>query len=486
MSSRAPGVKKYTPQQKAQYYKKMALAKQRQSARPTRPLKGRGVYKSPKSAAWGKKLASGIASMTPLAPISGLLGEAGGWLGDKVGTLLGLGAYEVRKNSFVLPEGLDPPSMHTRSGDTIIAHREYITDILTSSTPGAFNVQSFKINPGVSSTFPWLSEIASSYEEYEMLGCVFEFKSTSSDALNSTNTALGYVLQGTNYNAAAPNFLNKLAMLNTQYSTDCKPSQSCLHPIECDPHYNPMMSQYVRAGAVPAGEDPKTYDLGNYQIATGGMQAASVVIGELWVTYQIALRKPVFGPQQGAGIMSDHMRLYTTSSSAVMGATYQLMPGSSLNGVALPMSYTFPTAISSGSYLCVWWSLFTSATFQPPNPTIQNGTLVSLWNNGVDSFSYAPTSPTATATRGMVAFIVNVNAPGASQCKIIWSVGTIGTGNGDFFVSAFNNTILTALPPPEIELVEDSDDEEAHTLTMRRLKKRLEEVEHTERRLKST
>lgn len=490
MSSRGPGVKKYTPQQKAQYYKKLALAKQRQSARPTRPLKGRGAYKAPKSAAWGKKLASGIAGMTPLAPISGLLGEAGGWLGDKIGTLLGLGAYEVRKNSFVLPEGLDPPSMHTRSGDTIIAHREYITDILTSATPGAFNIQSFKINPGVSSTFPWLSEIASSYEEYEMLGCVFEFKSTSSDALNSTNTALGYVLQGTNYNAAAPNFQNKLAMLNTQYSTDCKPSQSCLHPIECDPHFNPMMSQYVRSGAVPAGEDAKTYDLGNYQIATGGMQGTSVVVGELWVTYQIALRKPVFGPQQGAGIMSDHWRLATVSSANVMGTNAYIQSGSSINGTVLPMSYTFPTSISSGSFLFVWTAIASSSAVAIPSPTIQNGSLVNLFNNGADSFGYAPIGGVAGMTRYMVAGVVSVNAPGSAQCKIIWSVGTIGAGGvGDFFVTAFNNTILTSiLPPalPDFELIEDSDeDEDSHKLTMKRLKKRLDEVEHTERRLKN-
>lgn len=458
---RGAGVKRYTAQQKADYYKKQALSARRQLARPTRPLKGRGAYRAPKSAAWGNKIASAIAGVTPLAPISGMIGEAGGWLGDKIGTLLGLGKYELRKNSFVLPEGLSPPSMHTRSGDTIIAHREYITDILTSSTPGAFNLQSFKINPGVSSTFPWLSEIASSYEEYEMLGCVFEFKSTSSDALNSTNTALGYVLQGTNYNAAAPNFGNKLAMLNTQYSTDCKPSQSCLHPIECDPHYNPMMSQYVRSGAVPVGEDPKTYDLGNYQIATGGMQAASVVIGELWVSYQIALRKPVFGPQQGAGIMSDHWRLASVSSANVMGTNAYIQPGSSINGSVLPMSYTFPTAISSGSFLFVWTSIGSAAAVAIPSPSIQNGSLTPLFNNGSDTFGYAPIGGVAGMTRYMVAGIVNVNAPGASQCKIIWSVGTIGAaGVGDFFVTAFNNTILSSVLPPSLEEADDETDDE--------------------------
>lgn len=446
---RQAGVKRYTPQQKADYYKKQALAAKRRAVRPARPIRGRGAYKAPKSAGWGRKIASAIANVTPLAPISNMIGDAGGWLGDKFGTLFGLGAYEVRKNSLTLPMGVDPPSMHTRSGDTIIAHREYITDIVTSATPGAFNLQSFAINPGLNSTFPWLSEIASSYEEYEMLGCVFEFKTTSSDALNSTNTALGYVMQATNYNAAAPVFTNKLSMLNTQYSTDCKPSISCLHPIECDPHYNPMMSQYIRSGAVPAGQDQKTYDLGLYQIATGGMQAASVVIGELWVTYQVALRKPIYGPQLGAGILSDHFRCSTVSSTAVLGTTAAIAPGSSINGTVLPMSYTFPTSISNGSYLFVWTAICSAAAVAIPSPSIVNGSLLQVWNNGADSFGYAPIGGVAGMTRYMVSGIVQVNAPGGAQCKILFSVGTIGSaGTGDFFVTQINNTILSDPAPP--------------------------------------
>lgn len=449
---RQAGVKKYTPQQKADYYKKQALAAKRRAVRPTRPISGRGAYKAPKSAGWGRKVAKAIANVTPLAPISNMIGDAGGWIGDKLGTLFGLGAYEVRKNSLTIPMGVDPPSMHTRSGDTIIAHREYITDIVTSATPGAFNLQSFAINPGLNSTFPWLSEIASSYEEYEMLGCVFEFKTTSSDALNSTNTALGYVMQATNYNAAAPVFANKLSMLNTQYSTDCKPSQSCLHPIECDPHYNPMMSQYVRSGAVPIGQDQKTYDLGLYQIATGGMQAASVVIGELWVTYQIALRKPIYGPQLGSGILSDHFRCASVSSAAVLGTSATIQSGSSINGAVLPMSYTFPASISTGSYLFVWTAICSAAAVAIPSPTIQNGGLLQLWNNGTDTFGYAPIGGVAGMTRYMVSGVVAVNAPGGAQCKILFSVGTIGSaGVGDFFITQINNTIISDPLPPLLQ-----------------------------------
>ena len=144
------------------------------------------------------------------------------------------------------------------------------------------------------------------------------------------------------------------------------------------------------------------------------MQAASVVIGELWVSYQIALRKPVFGPQQGAGIMSDHWRLASVSSANVMGTNAYIQPGSSINGSVLPMSYTFPIAISSGSFLFVWTSIGSAAAVAIPNPTIQNGSLVPLFNNGSDTFGYAPIGGVAGMTRYMVAGIVSVNAPGAS------------------------------------------------------------------------
>lgn len=73
----------------------------------------------------------------------------------------------------------------------IITHREYIGDVITSGTAGAFKTNTYYINPGLNKTFPWLSQIAQNFESYRMLGCAFEFKSMSSDALNSTNTALG-------------------------------------------------------------------------------------------------------------------------------------------------------------------------------------------------------------------------------------------------------------------------------------------------------
>lgn len=92
---------------------------------------------------------------------------------------------------------------------TLITHREYIGDIISSPTAGAFSFNTYSINPGYVGTFPWLSNIAQNFESYKMHGLVFEYKTMSVDALNSVNTALGQVILSVQYDAANAPFTNK-------------------------------------------------------------------------------------------------------------------------------------------------------------------------------------------------------------------------------------------------------------------------------------
>lgn len=175
----------------------------------------------------------------------------------------------------------------------VVSHREYLGDVITAPVAGQFLINSFPINPGNSLTFPWLSQIASNFEEYDIEGMLFHFKSTSSDALNSVQTSLGTVIMATQYNAASGPFTSKAEMENYQYATDAKPSVSNTHMIECDRSQSVANMLYVLpTTAVPAGQDPRLYNFGTFSIASVGNQGSSVNIGELWCTYQIALYKP--------------------------------------------------------------------------------------------------------------------------------------------------------------------------------------------------
>ena len=181
-------------------------------------------------------------------------------------------------------------------GSVIITHREYLGDIITSSTPGAFKIQSFGLNPSDTNSFPWLGNLAQpNFQQYKFEQLMFEFRTFSSDALNSTNTALGSVFACINYDYSDPDVASRYEVENTDWSRSCKPSESMLIPVECDPKLTGLNSgllYIINGNTVPAGADPKTYYLGKMFIGTVGMQGASVNIGSLYVTYRIKLYKP--------------------------------------------------------------------------------------------------------------------------------------------------------------------------------------------------
>lgn len=226
----------------------------------------------------------------------------GGYLGAKGGeflggaaqqllsTLTGFGDYSVKSNVLLAPE-LPTIINDSVKGGITFRHKEYLRDIITSGTAGAFNLDSYLLNPGNSKTFPWLSQVAQNFEQYSLEGVIFEFRSMSADALNSTNTALGTVIMATNYDSLDTNFKGKGEMENYEWGMSCKPSVNMLHPIECAPRQTSITELYVLDGPVPSGADPRLYHWGNMQIATTGFQGTSVNIGELWVTYQVRLLK---------------------------------------------------------------------------------------------------------------------------------------------------------------------------------------------------
>lgn len=188
-----------------------------------------------------------------------------------------------------------PPAIFATSQRShVIRYREYIGDIITGSA-GAFTIQKFALNPGVATTFPWLSQIAVNFEQYIFKGMIFEFKSTSADALNSTNTALGVVIIATDYDAVDSPFVTKQQMEQQQFCSSGRQSSSLLHPIECSRQQTPIVQLYVRGTpGFPSGSDPRLWDLGNTYVATQGAQGSAVNIGELWVSYEVEFFKPQF------------------------------------------------------------------------------------------------------------------------------------------------------------------------------------------------
>ena len=255
------------------------------------------------------------------------------------------------------------PQFDSSKQTHIVAHREYIKDITTSSVAGAFKNESFIINPGQAATFPWLSSIAENYEQYRVHGMIFQFVTTSADALNSTNTALGTVIMATDYNAASPAYTNKQQMENSQYANSAKPSVSQMHGIECAPALTPVSQLFTRSGALPSGQDSRWYDLAKFQLATTGFQAAGVVVGELWCTYLIEFMKPQIPATIGGNFGSAH-RYATSAASATPFGTVELINVGSFNVSASGTSLTIKDVLPGAklSIAVTWYQASGSIT----------------------------------------------------------------------------------------------------------------------------
>lgn len=265
-------------------------------------------------------------------------------------TVEGKGSYEVRDT----PSGImapEIPRFEKSGGDDaiMISHREYIGDIFTSSSANTFNVNEFNLNPGDPVAFPWLSTVAqTSYQQYKFVGCVFEFISTSSDALNSTNTALGAVIACVNYDSNDPPFTSRMQMENTSWANCCKPSQNMSIPVECDPRMTAMQGMlYVsQNGVLPSNADPKTYYLGKVSIATTGFQGTNINIGSMYVTYKIKLYKPIMLPPLANANRVARVR-NTVSNAAPFGTGYTSYTASDCDTMGITFTGTTMTIAKS-------------------------------------------------------------------------------------------------------------------------------------------
>jgi hypothetical protein len=226
--------------------------------------------------------------------LGGMVGmpQAGGALGSSLGAAvskwLGAGDYTVSKNSIVSKAANGIPLMHNTGQSVVVRHREFIGPISGSVD---FTIQyNLTINPGMASTFPWLSSIAGRFQEYEFKGMVFHYVPTSG-TFNGTTAALGAVMLQTTYRATDSAPTSKAEMMNEYCANEVVPFETTIHPIECDPKENPFAIHYIRNRAILTG-DALLYDLGTTFIATQGMADTSIV-GDLWVTYEVELKKPL-------------------------------------------------------------------------------------------------------------------------------------------------------------------------------------------------
>lgn len=358
-------------------------------------------------------------------PVGASIGSfLGGKLGHLAETVSGFGDYQITQNS-LLQGGMPVPQVVNSidRGSTIVRHCEYLGEVLATT---AFTTRTYNLNPGLDDTFPWLSQIANAYEQYRWRGMIFEFRSTSSNALLSaaTSTALGSVIMGTQYDVLDEPWTDKRTMLNHEYSNSINPSISGVHLVECKKQFSILNNQYTRFGPPPTGGDLHMYDLGKFTIATTGMQVAGGAIGELWVSYEIELMKQQFNLVGYA----DVIQLGTTvTAAAPLGTVFPLNPSalSTLGGQVTLDTYNFPLNNSSG-YYAIYWLVTGAVAGVLVYPVLTFANCTRLTSAGASIF-YVNTPAAATTSAQMCTYIV-VRLTGPSASVTFGTGGTFPTG----------------------------------------------------------
>lgn len=222
----------------------------------------------------------------------------GGLAGKVLDTITGHGAYQVNANT-VYQNSVPQFTSRMTDGCVRIRHKEFITDVITSGTAGQFINQQFKIDAADSETFPYLSQLAKNFEEFMFEGLVFSYVPSSGSI--STTGQLGTVIMATQYNSLSQPFVNKQQAEATTYSVSQVVSQGCIHPIECDAKQTPSQGIFYtfRPSLRPQNQDPRWQQLGLFNLMTQGAPNASENIGELWVSYDVILCKPILLQDEG-------------------------------------------------------------------------------------------------------------------------------------------------------------------------------------------
>jgi len=301
-------------------------------------------------------------------------------------------------------------------------------------------VYTLPINPGNAITFPWLSGIAQCFTQYRISGLVFYYKSTSGSL--STTQALGEVIMGVNYNTADSPFTNNQQMLTEVMATSKVPSEDAICGVEADPMQTAMGLQYIRGDAVPAGQDPRFYDIGTFYIAAQGVAGGSnITLGELWVSYEFEFYKPqmpAVGPDEGN--LATHLQLGTTWAAATPLGTTRTVAFDSIGVVTTSTTITLPIGTTGTFMVTGSWVGANTGALVNSVISASNATGVSIFNNDMNNEIGAPIGGSDQSAYLICLYCFTITS---NSVATVVTFGASGTFPG---TPVYGDVILTQMP----------------------------------------
>lgn len=170
-------------------------------------------------------------------------------------------------------------SYRVSKGNTVITHSEFITPISVINS-ASITVRKFGFNPGVATTFPWLSSFAGNFEKYRIRKLKYHYVPVVG------TTVSGRVAMAFAMDALQPTPTSNQQFFSIQHNNECAVWDEMELQVGTD-----NKEYYVRGSSNVGIADLKTTDMGVLFIATN-YSAATATWGEVYVTYEVELITP--------------------------------------------------------------------------------------------------------------------------------------------------------------------------------------------------
>jgi len=202
------------------------------------------------------------------------------------------------------------PRVQSSAKCTRILHRELIATVSGNTTYG---VTAYALNPGLSASFPWLSQVAGNYEQYSFKALRYHYVTRCS------TTYTGSVLLSPEYDALDSPPTSEVFQAMMEGSKEDVPWRDQLISFSVPDMFPLGPRKFIRTGVV-SGSDLKTYDVGQLFVGRAGCTDTNT-IGKLWVEYDIELYVP---QNPGAGVITGGIG---SSSAVVLHAVQNMTDG---------------------------------------------------------------------------------------------------------------------------------------------------------------
>lgn len=391
-----------------------------------------------------------------LSKVGGSVGKMlGGKSGKKIGAglgavgdlLTGRGNY-VTNNTFSsngTKSGFGEFLTDTAGNITGYAFREFLGYAFAPTVAGAFQTTSFSVNPGLSDTFPFLSAIATNYTSYSFEQLVFSFESLSGMA---TTGAVGNVVLCPDYNSSADPPINEEDAEMRPNAVSGVLISNLVCGIECDPRkLGRFPGLFVRAGALQANQDIKTFDHCKFYVSVYGVNntvyPTGSKIGKVYAYYKVNLINPKIYDTLGFANPVDQFVSGGTLSNAIPLGTLCYRGSKNVIGGLVSRTgtsvYTFPDNYA-GVALVMF--VYYGSGLSGANSLVASGQLTAYnalcSNDALQTFTHAVTT-SAGGELVAVGFWTVARANTSGENKITVSLGGSTTKNGgNLFVLTFN------------------------------------------------